>query len=875
MKTIKLHNPHYFLLFKGRKQSVASESGYPVDEPLLVVSNGAIKGTLILGSPSHMNLQEFDKRYEEHRVRESERQLFWPEAEVLVTQRIKSWHALDNEKLLDAACQKAIVGGFSKGIIDKVASLPKTIETESSIVLGPTGEIFTTQFDDTQVISGLKSVLSNAQGLPGHDVSLYDIVLTRRKLPLSEFSALEAPGYRVSDNIMMTCDSCAFGLNSFCNRYNFFLDSGYVCNSYEYFEEKDNVYLMLTLDSESSLSLLDQVKNFPENSERIDPEEYHITLAYFGQVENKSFKQPLSLILNKLCEEMFPLSAEVSGLGIFNGQKQDVLYASIDSSALLEFRQRLTMALDHLGLKLDSTHGFTPHVTLAYLSQESNYDINDTLPKMEFALENLVMSWGGQKSTYPFDPKQKENMLFEILEEAKNTHCVIIKETEEKIQCFSGDDSRQKATRLIEALDFRFQDVTLVNASRGFAIKEINNEPWLVTWSSNAFQDRHGQFIETNALEDFVYAMERQEEKGFFNIWHIPGSDFAVKKWQAVPGRILVEAGPFLKDEKGQAALKFFSEFSDSHEAIAPEGWGCSIEFGYFEEDLVTNSFPWLWIQRTSVLPRGDAANIVTSASLKESVMAITQEQMEAARTIFGDELAKEIIEDAKNASQSFEQFLAYKFKDLGQEENETQEIIQKEELTAELINELFMTLETIAQASEDNDIRQAIYAIIGQMTMDNIMEQGENIVALSETIDNEELSEALRMVGERIRAIEPGLEEAITDEEEQQIDADEMMKLFGDSIKGAVSESLPALVDPVIERMAQLEQRVETSLQAGLNTTLPRSALSNLRASQRQETTVQPDEPLARMHPESAKKTKARSGADYYYGSNPALAGE
>ena len=50
----------------------------------------------------------------------------------------------------------------------------------------------------------------------------------------------------------------------------------------------------------------------------------------------------------------------------------------------------------------------------------------------------------------------------------------------------------------------------------GFAIKEVAGEPWIITWSSNAFEDRDKEIISTQALEEWSEKMNTQESKGFF-----------------------------------------------------------------------------------------------------------------------------------------------------------------------------------------------------------------------------------------------------------------------------------------------------------------------------------------------------------------------
>lgn len=187
----------------------------------------------------------------------------------------------------------------------------------------------------------------------------------------------------------------------------------------------------------------------------------------------------------------------------------------------------------------------------------------------------------------------------------------------------------------------------------GIAIKQINGKPWFISYSTNAFQDREKEIFSTDSLEQYVSQAEKSGDRGFFNLWHIPGTDFARKEWQAVIGRFLVEAGPFLDNEQGQKALTFFSEYSDGHPDIAPEGWGESPEYKYLPEERKSGVYKNIWITRTSTLPRMAAANLWTKGGI---AMALSEQQKQAANKIFGEVLAATIIRGAEDATKELEE---------------------------------------------------------------------------------------------------------------------------------------------------------------------------------------------------------------------------
>lgn len=216
----------------------------------------------------------------------------------------------------------------------------------------------------------------------------------------------------------------------------------------------------------------------------------------------------------------------------------------------------------------------------------------------------------------------------------------------------------------------------------GFAIKEVNGEPWMFTWSANAFIDRDKEIFSTASLERYVKDAAQKGDKGMFNFWHIPGTDYAEKAWQGVIGRFLVETGPFIDDSKGKQAAAFYNKYPKGHPEIAEEGWGCSVEYRYLPEERKTGIYENVWISRTSVLPRFAAANIQTAGGIK---MALTEDQEKGLRELFPDD-AEAIIAEAEAKTKELEEAgVAHKEAETP-EEPEVVEEEQKEVETQEVV---------------------------------------------------------------------------------------------------------------------------------------------------------------------------------------------
>jgi 2'-5' RNA ligase len=97
----------------------------------------------------------------------------------------------------------------------------------------------------------------------------------------------------------------------------------------------------------------------------------HITLGVIPmtEVDSPTAVGTLQGAVAAFASGMPPLNMRVAGLGRFhNGaERQDALVALIDSVGITEMRTRLAQALASAGFGFDNSHGFTPHMTLAYL----------------------------------------------------------------------------------------------------------------------------------------------------------------------------------------------------------------------------------------------------------------------------------------------------------------------------------------------------------------------------------------------------------------------------------------------------------------------------------------------------------------------------
>ena len=97
----------------------------------------------------------------------------------------------------------------------------------------------------------------------------------------------------------------------------------------------------------------------------IDRDNYHITLRYVGEVDNRTANEVADALDRFTGFERFAL--RLDHLGSFGGNKPRALYAGAEpNDALLRLQSAQERVLQRIGLAPDSRK-FSPHVTLARL----------------------------------------------------------------------------------------------------------------------------------------------------------------------------------------------------------------------------------------------------------------------------------------------------------------------------------------------------------------------------------------------------------------------------------------------------------------------------------------------------------------------------
>lgn len=133
------------------------------------------------------------------------------------------------------------------------------------------------------------------------------------------------------------------------------------------------------------------------------PEELHVTLAYLGRrsalrVSTEALEGALATVEGRVLE------GRIGGVGRFSASEtsdgQDVLYASVDVPGLEGLREAVCRVLELAGATPAAAHGFTPHMTLAYVAPDAENPLLRLEPRpVQFTEIHLVV--GEERVAFP------------------------------------------------------------------------------------------------------------------------------------------------------------------------------------------------------------------------------------------------------------------------------------------------------------------------------------------------------------------------------------------------------------------------------------------------------------------------------------------
>ena len=126
----------------------------------------------------------------------------------------------------------------------------------------------------------------------------------------------------------------------------------------------------------------------------IDPENYHLTLRFIGDID-AALARDIAGLLGRA--QRVPFELRIDGLSSFGGRKPRALVAAVAPAApLMELQAEHERLLRRLGLEPEGRK-YTPHVTLARLRDSSSRQVADYLTarahyrSASFAISRFVL----------------------------------------------------------------------------------------------------------------------------------------------------------------------------------------------------------------------------------------------------------------------------------------------------------------------------------------------------------------------------------------------------------------------------------------------------------------------------------------------------
>lgn len=438
-----------------------------------------------------------------------------------------------------------------------------------------------------------------------------------------------------------------------------------------------------------------------KGGEVLAPDDLHITLVYLGEIGDiETDPAALLPVLSMFALGQAPVTGVINGYGRFvetHKDGLDVCYLNFDSPQLPDFHHDLLQALEGIGYEFEPEHGFTPHITLAYVphgAPSPDEKLPDAPIPITFDRFSLAFgdSWfefyltgskeyltgskqeAAQTETTPAPPLLGESAHTEGMysmkgkrdrdEDRKGAALPRGAGKDGKPSNHQGagkagkppgnapkpsdekDPKRRKKDepeethfeKIIRNLTGLFTRKSKISGSEGFiTIKEKDGTHRWVSFSSNPYRDRDRQFVSLKALQADVARADQDGVYGPLLFWHT-GAKLGDCDYNAMIGKILVESGTFVSPEIGEAVSHKAADLQISLGMLHP-----------LNQPDKNGVFHIIRRYERSILPSGRASNPLTGFLVKELVTMnkFDVEKEAQLQQLLGPDLAKTVIQKA------------------------------------------------------------------------------------------------------------------------------------------------------------------------------------------------------------------------------------
>lgn len=153
----------------------------------------------------------------------------------------------------------------------------------------------------------------------------------------------------------------------------------------------------------------------------------HVTLAYLGKELTDKQKKQVRKVVKKLAVSTGAIEATLGGVGRFSAsatsEGRDVVYLSVDSPGVTALHPKLLTALATVGVEPSKIHGFTPHVTLAYVPIADRSPI-DRFEPVALTFGALSLTIAEDREDFPFGMSAAEHRAAEVAADLKEVFSI-------------------------------------------------------------------------------------------------------------------------------------------------------------------------------------------------------------------------------------------------------------------------------------------------------------------------------------------------------------------------------------------------------------------------------------------------------------------
>lgn len=383
-------------------------------------------------------------------------------------------------------------------------------------------------------------------------------------------------------------------------------------------------------------------------------EQLHLTLCYLGD----SAKQPLVENKGRLIDAVqqwaiaqHPLQGAINGTGRFFHAESDgtnAVYVCPDVPGLPELRQSVVGVIEAAGLDYAQNHGFTPHITVAYVPLDA-----PTPPirvEVPVAFDHVTLAWGDEQYEFPLgypDQSQFAGYTMEDRDDASpdsfyhttkapspNDYLVVedrSKPSTWHLQVkrngkpdhrlmgaaaaalgpqgyrgnrYEGPDKGKALAALKRLYAGEGMDFPALKDASFSVFKDASGAWRWVARTTTAFEDRDEEVISTESLKADCDRADHDGRYGPLRWWHMgrpdplnttapwgAGIDLGWCDFNAVSGRTLIESGTFKTEAIARAVATHAPSLELSpgffHAIGEPDASGVFHHIRRFERSLV------------------------------------------------------------------------------------------------------------------------------------------------------------------------------------------------------------------------------------------------------------------------------------------------